>query len=164
MKRKIPDTITEEQIHKVLKATKHNHHKLAFSLGFYQAMRISEVVNLKPEHIDKGRKLIGIKQAKGSKDRNIPIAKEVYNGLKHLPINIGVRALQLAFNNISKQALGKSLNFHLLRHSGATFYLNERKWDIRQVQVFLGHSRISTTEIYTHVNPENLVKLMGWDE
>jgi integrase len=158
--RKIPDTITEEEFLKVLLATKKPHHKLAYVLGFYQAMRISEVLNLKPEDIDLGRKLIKIKEAKGMKDRNIPISPNAIKGLKHLPIKCGRRALQYAFKRKAKEVLGKDLHFHTLRHSGATYYFNIKKWDIRAIQVFLGHSKLDTTSIYTHVNPENLTKLM----
>ena len=161
--RKIPETITENELLSILKITKNPKHKLAFALGFYECMRISEIVNLKPENIDHGRKLIMIKQGKGDKDRNIPIAKEVLYGLKNLPVGVGVRALQKIFKKYGKEALKKDLHFHTLRHSGATHYLNVKKWDIRQVQVFLGHSNIAITEIYTHVNEKDLTKLMGWD-
>jgi len=160
---KIPETITEEELMKILKSVKDNKRKLAFMLGFYQGMRVSEIIKLQIENIDYDRRLIMIKQAKGSKDRNIPIAPEVIKGLKHLPIDVGVRALEISFKNYCKKVLDKNLHFHSLRHSGATHYLNVKKWNLRQVQVFLGHARISTTEIYTHVNPEDLVGVM-WKE
>ena len=158
--RKIPETITEEELIKILKTVKNNKRKLAFMLGFYQGMRVSEVVKLQPENIDYGRKLILIKQGKGSKDRNIPISPEILKGLKHLPVGVGARALEISFKNQGKTTLNKNLHFHSLRHSGATHYLNVKHWNLRQVQVFLGHARISTTEIYTHVNPEELVNVM----
>jgi len=159
--RKIPEIIIEADLIKVLKAAKHKHHKLAFALGFYQAMRVSEIVNLQPENIDINQKLIRIKQAKGSKDRNIPIAPEVYRGLKKaLPINCGIRALQIAFNKATKEALNRKCNIHLLRHSGASHYLNVKKWDLRSVQIFLGHSKVAVTEIYTHVSPADLISRM----
>jgi integrase len=163
MSRKIPDTITEEELIKILKKTKLDRHKLAFALGFYQCLRISEVVNLQPEHVDKARKLLYIKQAKGKKDRHIPIAPEVFRGLTKLPVRCGVRALQIAFKSFAIKVLNKDLHFHTLRHSGATHYLNKKKWDVRQLQVFLGHSKINITEIYTHVNPQNLVEKM-WND
>lgn len=160
--RKIPETITEEELIKVLKATRKKHHRLAFALGFYECMRVSEVVNLLPEHVDRGQKLIRIKQGKGGKDRNIPINPKVMRGLSILPIKCGVRALQIAFKLKAKKVLGKDLHFHTLRHSGATYYLNVKKWSTRQVQVLLGHSKITTTEIYTHVSPIDLVERM-WE-
>jgi len=158
---KLPEIITEEELQKILKVTKKPKHKLAFALGFYQAMRISEVVKLKTENINKGQKLILIKQAKGKKDRNIPIAPEVMNGLKHLPIGVGVRALQKSFKKYLKIALDRDdLSFHSLRHSGVTHYLTKKKWNSLEVQRFAGHSKISTTELYTHISPENLVDRM----
>jgi len=114
---KLPEIITEQELQKILKVTKKQTHRLAFALGFYQAMRISEVVNLKPENINKGQKLILIKQAKGKKDRNIPIAPEVMKGLKYLPIGVGIRALQKSFKKNLKIALDRDdLHFHSLRH------------------------------------------------
>ena len=160
VKRKLPEVISEAEIQAIIKATRSEKHRLAFALGFYEAMRISEIVALKPENVNKGQKLLLIKQAKGGKDRNIPIAPEVMAGLRHLPIERGVRALQKAFNRYSKLILNKTLNFHLLRHSGASYYLNKKKWDLRSVQRLLGHSKIATTEIYTHVSPEDLVSKM----
>ena len=102
MSRKLPEIITEEELIEILKQTKKKHHKLAFALGFYEAMRVSEVVNLKPENIDRQLKLIKIKQAKGKKDRNIPISPQIVKGLKNLPIKCVIRALQTAFKKIGK--------------------------------------------------------------
>lgn len=164
MKRKLPEILTEEEILKIIKATNKPKYKLMVALGFYQGMRVSEIANLKLENVDKNMKLLRIKQAKGSKDRNIPIAKEVYKGLKHLPIGIKIRAMQTAFKKLVKKAgITKDIHFHSLRHSGATFYRRIRKWDIRELQVFLGHSDISTTQIYDHISPQNLMDKMGWD-
>ena len=60
MARKLPETITEEEFLKLLKAVKKKHHKLAFILGFYGCMRVSEIVNLKPEDVDRGQRLITV--------------------------------------------------------------------------------------------------------
>lgn len=157
---KIPETISEDELKKILEGTKKPQHKLAFALGFYQAMRVSEVVKLQPEDVDKGSHLIHIKQAKGGKDRIIPIAPEVLKGLKFLPVKCGVRALEIAVKKKAAVAIQKNIHFHTLRHSGATHYLNVKRWSTRQVQVFLGHSKITTTEIYTHVTPQDLLDLM----
>jgi len=159
---KIPDIITKEEFDKIVLRVKDKERRLAFILGFYQAMRISEVINLNPEDINKQTKLIHIRQGKGGKDRKIPIAPEVMAGLKYLPIGVGIRALQVSFKKYAEEVLGKNIHFHTLRHSGATYYLNKKKWDLRSVQRFLGHSKIETTTIYTHVSPEDLVNRM-WD-
>lgn len=160
---KLPETITEEEFLKLFRATKNKNHRIAFLLGFYGAMRISEIVNLKQEDIDRGQRIIRIKQAKGKKDRNIPIPPQAVKGLSYIPISCGVRALQMAFKNKGKKVLKKNLHFHQLRHSGATYYLNKKKWSTRQVQQLLGHSKITTTEIYTHVTPQVLIDKM-WDD
>lgn len=166
--RKIPETISEEELVKLVAACKKAHHKLAFALGFYEALRVSEVVKLLPENVDYGQKILRIKQAKGDKDRNIPIMPQVIKGLKHLPVGCGIRALEIALKKQAKEVLGRDIHFHTLRHSGASWLLNVgcprgQRWDLRSVQVFLGHSLISTTQIYTHVSPEDLVNRV-WGE
>lgn len=157
---KLPETISEEELIKIIEATKRPHHKLAFALGFYECMRVGEIVNLLPENIDHNAKLIMIKQAKGSKDRNIPIAPELMKGLKHLPIKCGIRALEIIFKKKAKEILNRDLHFHNLRHSGITHYIVKKHWSSLEVQRFAGHSKIATTQIYTHVNPTDLVNRM----
>lgn len=159
---RLPEIITEEELIKILEVTKKPHHKLAFALGFYECLRVSEVVKLKLEDVDKQLKLLHIRQAKGNKDRNIPIAPEVVKGLKHLPIGCGIRALQMKFKEKSKEALNRDLNFHTLRHSGVTHYLTKKKWSSLEVQRMAGHSKITTTQIYAHINPQDLVSRM-WE-
>jgi integrase/recombinase XerD len=163
MSLKLPEIISEEELIKVINETKHQNHRLAFALGFYECMRISEVTKLQPGDINNNLKLIWIKQAKGSKDRKIPIAPEIIKGLKHLPITCGIRALQIAFKNKCKNVLNKDLHFHTLRHSGITHYLVKKHWSSLEVQRMAGHSKITTTEIYSHINPEDLVNRM-WNK
>ncbi len=163
MKLKIPEIITEDDFLKIIKVTKKKHHKIAFILGFYGCMRVSEVVKLQPENIDRGQKLIRIKQAKGGKDRNIPLPPQAIKGISYIPIPCGARALQISLRNYGKRVLMKDIHFHTLRHSGATYYLNKKGWSTRQVQRLLGHSKIQTTEIYTHVTPQILIEKM-WNE
>lgn len=168
--RRIPETITEEELIKLVLATKNKKYKAVFILAFYQALRVSEVVKLQPENIRKAEHIIEIKQSKGAKDRNIPILKpikitikSIFTSLNELPINLGVRALQIAFKKKAKEVLNRDLHFHCLRHSGATWLLNKKKWNLRQIQYFLGHSKLATTEIYTHVSPQDLIDL-DWAE
>jgi len=156
MSLKIPDTISEEDVKLLIEGASGNHIKVAIALGFYQGMRVSEVCSLQKEHIDMQSGFIHIKQAKGCKDRDIPIQDEVKFYLRYIPVDITRQALHKAIKILGKDILNKDIHFHTLRHSGASFYLNERGIDIRFIQSFLGHSRLSTTEIYTHVNPTQL--------
>lgn len=149
--RKLPKTISEKEFLEELKKVKDNKLKLAFMLGFYECMRVSEVVKLSKAEIDKDRGFIHIKEAKGKKDRDIPIMEPVRRGLRHLPIGKGARALQKAVKRYWPE-----ITFHSLRHSGATYYLNEKGVGLRQLQQFLGHSRLDTTQIYTHISSKDL--------
>jgi len=141
---------------------------MVYLLAFYQCLRISEVLKLTREDYDPNTKLLHIKQGKGNKDRNIPIAPQLVRVVKFLPLGSskakdnGIRAIQYAIKKDGARVLGKDIHPHTLRHSGATHYLNAKRWDIRQLQRFLGHTDIKITQIYTHVNPEDLTKLM-WD-
>ena len=163
--KRLPVVLTEEEFLKILKVTVSVKHRTAFLLGFYEAMRVSEIVNLQRDHIDFGQRLLRVVQGKGGKDRNIPIAPQTWKAVKKakLPLGIGVRALQRAFKRaLIKSGVTKDAHFHTLRHSGATYYLNNG-WNIRMVQQLLGHSRLDTTAIYTHVSPNDMVKKM-WEE
>lgn len=164
---KLPKTITEEELLKVVKATKKSYHKTAFLLGFYQCLRVSEVTKLTKGDCKEYSKILSIVQSKGSKDREIPMAKELMNKkmtkfllMNDIPINCGARALQIKFRQITKKVLGRSYNFHTLRHSGITFLFTQRKWSAPVVQKFAGHSNIKTTMIYTHITPQDLVEAM----
>ena len=149
---KLPKTISEAEFLAGLDKVKKTHHKLAFLLGFYQCMRVSEIVNLQPENIDRSRGFIHIKSGKGNKDRDIPIVEPMRKYLHLLPIKYKTtRSLELA---IKKYWPG--IHFHTLRHSGATFYLNVKKVGLRQIQQMLGHSELNTTQLYLHINPNDL--------
>jgi len=154
--RKLPTTITEQELKLILSMTKKLKLKTAFALAFYECLRVSEVINLKPEDIDMERGFIHIKQGKGNKDRDIPIMDNCKFHLRYLPIRISRQGLHKAIKTKAKKVLRKDIYFHTLRHSGATYYLNEKGIDIRFIQEFLGHSRLSTTQIYLHVNPIQL--------
>jgi len=152
---KLPEVISLAEFEEILKKTRKFSHRLAFKLAFFCCLRISEVVCLRPDDVDKNRGYIFIRQGKGNKDRYVPIAKPLMKDLKNLPVSSGYRALEKAINRISEKAIGKRICFHTLRHSGATFYLN-KNMNIRQLQLLLGHASLASTMIYTHVNPTDL--------
>ena len=157
MKNRLPEIITMKDFAKILKGTKKPKHRLAFKLAMLTGLRISEVVNLKPEDVDFERNYFFVRTGKGEKDRYIPIPKPLLKDLKNLPVNLKVRALEYAIKRIAKKAINKNIHFHTLRHSAATFWLSQ-KMDIRKIQVLLGHSSLNTTMIYTHVSLEDIEK------
>lgn len=155
---KIPDTISHEEVKLLIAGAKKNKIKAAIALGFYEGMRVSEVCSITKEQIDIPAGFIHIKQAKGCKDGDIPIQEPAVYWLRFIPIKLTRQALHKSIKKLGKEILKKDIHFHTLRHSGASFYLNEKEMDIRFIQQLLRHSRLSTTQIYTHVNPQQLKK------
>lgn len=103
-----------------------------------------------------------IEQGKGSKDRIVPLAKgfkEVH--LKLLPLTIGVRALEKAFKECAERAgllkTKPTLHFHSLRHGFASNSVNNGI-PIHHVRTLMGHSNISTTNVYLEMNPKEALK------
>jgi site-specific recombinase XerD len=145
-------------------------HKAIIMLAYSVGLRVSEVVNLKIADIDSGRMLITIRQAKGKKDRIVPLSPNVLEVLrlyfkKEKPreylFNGQDGRLQYSAtscNQIVKQHLGEKYHFHLLRHSSFTSML-EAGTDIRIIQKIAGHKNCKTTEIYTHVSNQLLSKV-----
>lgn len=156
MVRKIPDTITEQEVLQIVKAAKKKRIKASIIAGFYNCLRVSEVISLQPGNIDIAGGWLHIKKGKGCKDRDIPIQKPVIFYLRYFPVKVSRQALHKQIKNLGRKVLNKDIHFHTLRHSGASFYLNEKKVDIRYIQELLGHSRLATTEIYTHIKPVQL--------
>ena len=137
-------------------------HKAILMLAYSVGLRVSEVVNLKLKDIDSARMLITIRQAKGNKDRIVPLSPTVLDVLRYyfkayrpneylFNGQFEIRYSARSCNEIVKQYLGKKHHFHLLRHSCFTSLL-ESGTDLRVIQKIAGHSSSKTTEIYTHVS------------
>jgi len=160
MAKRLPTIMSEQEFNELLKVTKKKHYRLAFKLGFLCGLRISEIVKLQPSDVDRDRGLLFIREAKGDKDRYVPFPKMLSRDLSGLPIPCGVRALQIAFKRAALRAkIIKDVHFHTLRHSAASYYL-KKGMSLKEVQVLLGHSRIDTTAIYLHANPEDVKNRM----
>lgn len=149
--RKLPYTITEAEFIETARKVKNKKHKAAFYIGFYAGLRVSEILALKKEHISDG--FIHVIAGKGDKDRDVPIPKPLTKALNHIPIGISRQALHKAIKKHFPKA-----HMHTLRHSCATYYLNEKNMDVMQVKALLGHADVATTQIYTHVRPADLAK------
>jgi integrase/recombinase XerD len=155
--RKLPGYLNDTEFNTIIKLVRKPYHKLAFMLAYHSGLRISEVVNLKPEDLDIPGKRIFIKEAKYGRDRVVPMPKGIPKSYTDLiPIKCGVRALQLAFKAyyVKSGVTKRDIHFHSLRHSFAVRAM-EKGMPANQLQVLLGHENLSTTSIYTKVNPKD---------
>ncbi len=170
--KKIPAVLTKEEIKRLINALPNKKSRLMVSFIYACGFRVSELINLKVNDL-KFEEAIGyVRQAKGKKDRifNIPnfllksLKKQAakQQGLDKEYLFTGPKG-RLTDRNIQKivrlatkkAEIEKQAHPHTLRHSFAT-HLLENGVDIRKIQELLGHSSISTTELYTHISKEQL--------
>lgn len=168
--RKIPKVLDmEELISKINKITNLKH-KTILSLTASIGLRVSEIIHLKIEDIDFIKKEIKLKQAKGKKDRLVPLTDnmfilvniyiEEYKPKEYLFNGQGdnLRYSDRSCNQIVKKYLGKECHMHTLRHSAATA-LYEKGVELKMIGDLLGHKSRKTTEIYCHTSTKSLKTL-----
>jgi integrase/recombinase XerD len=180
--RKLPDVLTQNEILKILdecdlNTMKGKRDRAMIEVAYGSGLRVSELINIKLSDIDFEESLIRI-YGKGKKERIVPIGQfgisytkiytnDVRHNLKNF-LNSDILFLNMNGNPITrmgfwkilksytlKAGIKKHVSPHTLRHSFAT-HLLEGGADLRSVQEMLGHSSITTTEIYTHVDREYL--------
>lgn len=165
--RHLPQIIDSEKLIQSISKIENLKHRSIISLAYSTGLRVSEVINLKIEDIDSIRMIIFIKNAKGRKDRIVPLSENVLILLreyfkKYRPKEYlfnGQNSLQYSSqscNQIVKRYIDKKYHFHLLRHSCFT-HLIENGTDCRIIQKIAGHSNIKTTEGYMQVST-NILK------
>jgi len=173
----LPASMSESEVEKLLNspdASKEieQRDKAMIEMLYATGMRISELVNLKITDIDMNRSVIKV-MGKGSKERLIPFGESASEALfNYLKIrkdssskevfisNRGTKITRVAFWQrikvyLLRENLKISISPHTLRHAFATHLLN-RGADLRSVQLLLGHSDLSTTQIYTHIAKQRL--------
>lgn len=132
--------------------------KIAFLLAYGSGLRISEVLRLKPTDVHSN---IFIEASKYGVERVVPLPKGWKLGfINFLPIgdHTTARTLQRKLRGYAKKAkINPIYTFHSLRHGFATRCL-ESGIPLNQIQVLLGHSNISTTNVYTRANPKDALK------
>lgn len=180
LSKKLPDVLTIDEINRILdiKITDNYsiRNKAMLELIYATGLRVSELVNLKTYDVDIIDNIVRT-MGKGSKERIIPIGEYATNALNsYLSIrdtflkrevndylflnNHGKKMTRQGFFKIIKRLarennIKKDISPHTLRHSFATHMINNGA-DLRTIQELLGHSDISTTQIYTHVSTEKL--------
>jgi len=173
---KLPTVLPQEDIWNIINATDNLKHRLILMTTYSAGLRACEVRMLKPEHIESKKMLIKVEKGKGSKQRYTLLAKRLLPELrqyyksfrpetylfpsgnkKHQALCYG--SVYSIYENARKKAGVKNgAGIHTMRHCFAT-HLLEGGYDIRKIQVLMGHRRLSTTMIYLHVSRETLAKI-----
>ncbi len=185
--RSLPKTLTEDEVEALLNAPNTDEplghrDRAMLELLYATGLRVSELINLKQSQVNFNQGVLRI-IGKGDRERLIPIGDESQRWLREFidgprmeillerqtdylfPTRRGDRMTRQAFWHIIKRYaqkadVRKKMSPHSLRHAFATHLLN-RGADLRVVQLLLGHSDLSTTQIYTHVARERLKDLHG---
>jgi len=174
--RKLPVVLTQEEIWKIIDAPDNLKHRLMLMTTYSAGLRASEVIALKSKHIESKRRLILVEDGKGNKDRYTLLSEKLLKELRHYyrtfkPKNylfpsaiksretLSYESVRRIYEDARKKAgINKGPGLHTLRHSFAT-HLLEAGYDIRKIQVLMGHSSLATTMIYVHVSKETLSKI-----
>jgi len=177
----LPTSMSEDEVESLLGSPKSSikierRDKAMIEILYATGMRISELVNLKLTDIDFNRSVLKV-FGKGSKERLVPYGEKAAEALRiYLEdrktldskdvflSNRGTRITRGAFWQrikiyIKRENLKSSISPHTLRHAFATHLLN-RGADLRSVQILLGHSDLSTTQIYTHIAKKRLGEIL----
>lgn len=167
----LPEVLSIQEVESLLNATVNLKHKILLSIIYSAGLRIGEALNITLTNIDSQRMLIHIVNAKGKKDRYLPLSPKLLILMReyykiHKPKvylfegQNGGKYSQSSSRSVIKKTLTytkitKHVTLHTLRHSYAT-HLLESGTDIRYIQELLGHNSPKTTMIYTHVSSKKL--------
>jgi len=164
----LPIVLSVDEVARLLDAVTDLTCRIALITVYATGMRTSEVVMIRIEHIESGRKLIRIDQGKGGKDRYVMLSDRLLAILRAywktakprpwlFPKRDGTGPIDPATLNAACRAaaeaagITKPVTVKTLRHCFAT-HLHEQGTDIRTIQALLGHSQLSTTALYTKVS------------
>lgn len=173
---RLPKVVSVKEIEELLRENLNEFQTLMIELLYSCGLRVSELVNLKINDIDMNSKYVRC-FGKGSKERIIPFGNRAIIALKnYLPIRDliikkhNLNSKKLLINELGRfinrqdvytlihecgKKIHKNISPHTLRHSFAT-HLLENGADLRVVQELLGHSDVSTTQLYTHISKKRL--------
>jgi integrase/recombinase XerD len=185
--RSLPQSLTEQDVDALLAAPRvseplGHRDRTMLEVLYATGVRVSELINLKLSQINLNQGVLRI-VGKGNRERLIPLGDEAQEWIREFidgprgeillerqteylfPTRRGDRMTRQAFWHIikryaAKAAISKKLSPHTVRHAFATHLLNNGA-DLRVVQLLLGHSDVSTTQIYTHVARQRMKELHG---
>jgi integrase/recombinase XerD len=173
----LPKVLGEQELRRLFNAPTNLKHKAILFIAYSAGLRVSEVINLRLQDIDRERQQLFIHCSKGKKDRYVRLSPMVLDVLEQYykmsdvkPTNYlfegqtkgapyTIRSAQQIFTDAKvKAGIIKSVSFHNLRHSFAT-HLLEKGIDVIFIKEILGHFDIKTTERYLHVRKEFLINI-----
>lgn len=180
---RLPAVLSRAEVARLIACAGNAKYHAALSVAYGAGLRVNEVVHLKIGDIDSQRMVLRVDQGKGHKDRYALLSPVLLETLRvwwrtaHAqgklldggwlfpgmnPVNpLTARQLNRAVHAAAADAgIDKRISMHTLRHSFAT-HLLEQKVDIRVIQVLLGHKKLETTALYTHVATEILRQVIG---
>ncbi len=174
--KKLPKILSEHEVRRFLDELRSPKHRAIAFILYSAGLRVGEVSRLRVEDVDSDRAQIHVRQGKGGKDRYailsplvLAVLREyvrverpshwLFPGGNRRDRHLTTRTIQKQVERAGKRAgIEKRVTPHMLRHSFAT-HLLESGTDLKSIQELLGHEKISTTVIYTHVAQRNLRKV-----
>lgn len=173
---RLPNVLSIPEVRRIMESTGNIKHRVMLSLIYACGLRRGELLELIPQDIQSDRNLLLIRNAKGMKDRVVPIGSKIIEELRiyykaYRPKvklfegqhggSYNERSQQLVYKQaLARVQISKPATLHWLRHSYAT-HLLERGTDLRYIQVLLGHKSSRTAEIYTHVSNQSIQKIIS---
>jgi len=164
--KRLPVVLSKAEVLDIINKTKNIKHRCVLELLYGSGLRVKELVKLRMRDIDFDRGQILVVQSKGAKDRYTMLPGKLVEVLKHqqrlkqlndflftgrLNNRLTTGTIRkVVFQAAERACIGKNVTPHTLRHSFAT-HLLEGGTDIRYIQELLGHAKLETTQIYTHV-------------
>jgi len=172
----LPIILSVEEIQKMFDMCENRKHKLILALLYSCSLRVSELINLRWENIDRSRMIIYILNAKGGKNRQVglndtllKLMEEYYREFKTKSFIFGGQfseqyssrsVLQVVKQLATKAGLDKRVYTHLVRHCSAS-HMCDAGIDINMIQRLLGHSSVKTTSIYLHISHSTISKIQS---
>jgi site-specific recombinase XerD len=170
--RRLPVVLSRDEVQRLFSVVTNLKHTALFMTAYDAGLRLSEILNLRIEDIDSRRMVIRIRQGKGKKDRYarltpglLELLREYWRDYRpesllfpgahpNKPYNLATPG-HILKKLCRKAGITKRVSMHTLRHSFAT-HLLEAGTNLRVIQQLLGHERIQTTCVYTHISLEEL--------
>jgi integrase/recombinase XerD len=169
---KLPVVLSRKEMQRLFATVTNLKQKALFMVAYDAGLRLSEIINLRIEDLDSERMAIRIRQGKGKKDRYARLTAGLLDMLRKYwkayrpktllfpgatpdkPYDLATPG-QLLKKACRKAGITKRVSMHTLRHTFAT-HLLEAGTNLRVIQQLLGHERIQTTCLYTHISLEQL--------